>query len=260
MILMLLSTLVVLGTAARTQVPGSLDPDPSNVDWNARLEALRPETPLAYFELAEEVADQAAGDEQIVLANRLFALAAVLDTSRFGSSACLAMADLESRPHVKRRLLAMASLLGSSTNRAFFLRPKPQESLNAEAALYVVEAFSYYRRGLGLRALSSLRKPGAMEMLESLDPLLRGGTQRFLEDCKLYDDQGRPSLSESIQARMLRLELALLSGGDRSWSAELLLTSGTPLIEIDVRRIDAMLDVDADRCVYRDGRWIQPRD
>lgn len=260
MIRMLLASLIVLGATARPTVMGSLDQDPLNVDWSARLEALRPESPLGYFELAEEVADQALGDGQIVLANRLFALSAVLDTSRFGRSACLAMADLEPRPHVRRRLLAMASLLASASNRAVLLRPTSRDSLDADAALHVVEAFSYYRRGLGRRAQKSLQKPGAMDLLETLDPLLQNGTQRFLEDCKLYEGKGRPSLSESILARMLRLEQALLSGDDRSWSAELLLKSGAPLIEIDIQRIDSMLDVNADRCVYRDGRWIRPRD
>src|SRR5262245_1831352 len=86
---------------------GSLQP------WTARLEALKPAEPLAYFELAEEVADVAADAQQRELARHLFALAGMLDTKRLGRSACLAIADLEENAVVKRRLLALASLLAS---------------------------------------------------------------------------------------------------------------------------------------------------
>lgn len=230
-------------------------------DWTDRLESLRPDEPLAYFELAEEVADRASGDSaQLALARRLFALAGALDTPRLGRSACLALAELEDEPHVRRRLLAAASLLGSETSPATLLRAEPRETISPEAALTVTEAFSYYRRGLGSRALSKLRDDeDAMALLQSIDPLLRGGTKRFLEDCKLYNSQVRPSLSEPLRARMLQIERALLSGRQRSWSSELLLTDGAPLIEIDIQRLADMLAIDPARTIYRGGRWIRPR-
>jgi len=252
MIALLVMCVLGLG-AVKQDAPGSRD-------FRERLEALRPENPLAYFELAEEVGDGAAGDVQrLDLARRLYGLAGVLDTPRLGHSACLALADLENQPHVKRRLVAMASLLGSERNVVNLLSDTaPTDTIDPRAALSVTEAFSHYRRGLGSRALSALRDQAAMELLQSIGHLLRGGTQRFLEDCKLYNGQVRPSLSEPLRANMLHLERALLSGEQREWSSELLLKAGVPLIEIDPRNprmLAELLGVDPEMNVWRGGRW-----
>ena len=55
---------------------------------------------------------------------------------------------------------------------------------------------------------------------------------------------------------MLRLEAALLAGPDRSWSGDMLLTQGRPLVEVDADRIEETLGVDASRPCYRNGRWV----
>ncbi|MCZ6834690.1 MAG: hypothetical protein O7G85_02855 [Planctomycetota bacterium] len=227
-------------------------------DWTAHLEALRPDHAMAYFELAEEVADLGTDESQRKLARQLFALAGVLDSSRLGKSACLALASMESKPHFKRRLIAMATLLGGEYPTINFLRDDSRATIEPLVALNVAEAFSFYRRGLGSRALSRLRDEESMALLRSLDSLLRGGANRFLEDCKLYKGQVRPSLSDSNLTKMLQIERALLSGHDRSWNSELLLTNGVPLIEIDTQRLDILLEVDASRSIYRAGRWVTP--
>lgn len=226
--------------------------------WTARLESLHPDNPMDYFELGEEVADLAQNEMEQELARRLFALAGLLDTSRLGRSACLALADIETEIHIKRRLLAMASLLSESGGGSGLLSRGDEGGFSESTALSVTAAFSYYRRGLGSRALSQLRKPGAEEMLKSLGHLLRGGSARFLEDCKLYNGQVKPTLTDFHLAKMLTIELAILSGSERSWASELLLSQGRPLIEIESDHLDRVLGVDPSRCVYRGGRWIQP--
>lgn len=241
---------------------------PETDRWTARLEGLRPDNPMAYFDLGEEVADLAQNEKEHELAWRLFALAGLLDTPRLGRSACLALADIETEIHIKRRLLAMASLLSGTGGRSGggtgggsgggLLGRGDEGGFSESTALSVTEAFSYYRRGLGSRALSQLRKPGAQEMLKSLGHLLRGGSARFLEDCKLYNGRVKPTLTEFHLVNMLTVELAILSGPERSWASELLLSRGRPLIEIESDRLDQVFGVDPSRCVYRGGRWVQP--
>ena len=254
-ILILLLVLVSVGSSALRAAP--VQPAiPEH--WIQRLESLRPEQPLAYFELAEEIADEAQDAEHRALAQRLYALAGLLDTPRLGRSACLGVARIEMRDHLRRRLLAMASLLGASMGGGSFMGQREQTSYDESTVLSVMNAFSFYRRGLGMRALRELRKPDSRELLESLDHLLRGGSARFLENCRLYNGQVKPTIPEDQLVRMLKVELALLSGRQRSWSSELLLSSGSPLIEIEVQRLDEVLGVDPSRCLYRDGRWIRP--
>jgi hypothetical protein len=231
--------------------------------WDDRLEALRPERPLAYLELAEEVADESDDAAGRALARRLFALAGILDPEGLGRSAALALADLEDEDLPRRRLLALAGLLGREG-----LAPSEPVDTEADlgpehtfaAVMSVTEAFSEYRRGRGPQALSALRDPGATALLESCDHLLPGGAHRFIEDCRLYRGQLRPSLSDRSLARMLRLELALLSGRKRTWSGDLLLRTGAPLLEVDPDQIEATLGVDGSRPYYRDGGWARTAD
>jgi hypothetical protein len=251
-------TILPAGGARESSEPSFQDRS-SIAIWTDRLEQLQPTDPLAYYELAEEVADLAADQMQRDLARRLFALAGILDSPRLGRSASLALISLETRPHVKRRLQAMASLLGGDTPAFNFLQGETRTSIDPAIAMNVSEAFSYYRRGLGRRALAKLDDEESLALLGSLDSVLRGGSKRFLEDCKLYDRnrQVRPSLSEPNLTKMLQVERALLAGLNRGWTSELLLTDGAPLIEIDTQRLDILLDVDAHLCLYRDGRWVR---
>ena len=184
-------------------------------------------------------------------------MAGVLDKASLGRSACLALADLETQPHVRRRLLAMASLLERRTGVINLAPTQTPDRFSPGTALAVAEAFSYYRRGMGSRALSSLRQPGAMALLESIDHLIRGGAQRFTEDCKLYNGQIRPAITEAQRAMMLKTEQALLSGEERTWSNELFLSGGRPLIELDADQLSETLGVDGERTVYRNGRWLR---
>lgn len=246
-----LGTLLVTGGWS----PRSVTQPP--VDWTNRLEMLDSEDPMAYFELAEEVADGAINEADMALARHLFGLAGVLDTPGLGRSACLALADFESQAHTRQRLLAMASLLQKTRGLTDFAPLETEAVFSVSTAISVSRAFSYYRLGQGSRALSELRRPGAMDLLQSIDHLLRGGAQRFTEDCRLYKGQVRPTLMETHRSTMLRTELALLAGEDRSWSGELLISGGRPLIELDPNQIQDLLGVDPSRSRFRNGRWVR---
>lgn len=234
------------------------------VDWGPRLRRLDPARPMEYFRLAEEVSDRADDVEQRDLARHLFKLAAVLDESHLGRSACLALLDLAEEPHRRRRLQALADLLGRSAGVPFIGSAVVETDRVGEdpaATLAVAEAFSYFRRGEGQRALSALDDPAAMAVLESVGHLVAGGVERFLEDCRLYrSGQRTPSVGGDELTRMLRLEAALLAGDTRTWSADLMLNNAEPLIEVDPDELAATLGVDDAACVYRNGRWVKPMD
>ncbi len=221
--------------------------------WQARLEALRPEQPLGYFELAEEVADAAADEAELQLARRLFGLAGQLDPYRLGRSAALALADLEEGEQDTRRLLALAALLSGGP---FWHAADHGAEPAWRAVLAVADALSHFRKGNGSRAQAVLRRPGARELLLGHQHVLRGGIKRFDEDCKLYRNQQRPTQSEAELTRLLRFEAALLAGPDRSWSGDLLLGAGRPLIEVDPDRLQDAFGIDASRPIYRNGRWV----
>lgn len=223
--------------------------------WTRRLERLNPDDPMAYFELAEEIADASTDDTQRAMARELFALSGVLAPSRLGRSACLALADLEADELAKRRLLALAALLDERAG-GLAQGPAGRTSYYQRAeALAVSEAMSSYRKGNGAQALTSLRTPGAVELLDAYPAVFRGGAERFIEDCRLYRNSRKPTISQRDLVESLRVEAALLSGDDRNWSGELLLTDGRPLIEVDPDRLDLSFGVNAAQPCYRDGRW-----
>ena len=213
---------------------------------------------MAYFELAEEIADAASTPDQKELARHLFALAGALDDRRLGRSACLALADMADTPDAKRRLLALAALLDPTGASPLTISSSEKAGgRTAVAATAVCEAMSRYRKGQGPAALSALKKPGAMELLEAHAAVLPGGLPRFLDDCKQMRGS-RPSLSPEDVDRMLRLEVAILTGAERSWSTELSLNVRVPaLLEIDPDRLAESLGVDAGKPLFRRGRWVE---
>jgi len=243
------------GASAANQTPPSLR------RWSDRLEALRPSSPMSYFELAEEIADAKTDKTQLDMAKRLFGLAGALDPDHLGRSACLALADLEDDAAAKRRLVTLAALLGADLaghSSPAAVLGTGANSVSPAAAYAVSSALSHYRRGRGSQALAALKEPGALELLTKYERMLPGGILRFQEDCKLYTTgKTKPSLSSGEVARMLRFEAALLAGADRDWSSQILLTGGQPLVEVDPSRLDESLGVDLLRPYFRRGRWSE---
>lgn len=231
-----------------------------------RLESLHPSRPLEYFELAEELADDfAAGGApaNLELAKRLYALSAVIEPSRFGRSASLALAELATDSYEKRRLLSLAQVLGESRSEGepssggLMLPTNREEETSQTAALGMGEALSYFRRGLGGRALASLRTPGAMLLLEQTAAVM-GGANRVLEDARAMRGSGRPISVSGADLAMMRIEVGLLAGSNRPWSSDLAVNRGETLIELNLERLDVELRVDGARTIYRNGVWVVP--
>ena len=249
------AVLVLVGglAAAVDAVPGDGVAEPG--PWTDRVETLDPDDPMAYFELAEEIADASADGPRRELARHLFALSGVLAPQRLGRSACLALADLDGDEHSKRRLLALAALLDERAG-GLIVGPVGEAAYHDRGSiLAVADALSFYRTGNGAKAVSALRTPSAKQILDTYDSIFRGGSERFIEDCRLYRGSRRPVLAEPDRMLLLRFEAALLAGEDRSWSGELLLHGGRPLIEVDPDRLESSFGVNAGQPCYRDGRW-----
>lgn len=242
---------------APTSASASTIAPPAGVDWNVRLEQLRPQEPERYLELAEEVEDAADSQSDRDLAKRLYALAGALEPERLGRSACLALAQMEEDEQLKRRLKALAALLPGVTGGVVMESSAIVTDWTPAAAAAAGEAMSYYRRGDGMRALAALKEPGSDALLQQFGRMLPGGYARFIEDCKAYRGQQAPTLSSADVIRMLRFEASILSGRERSWANEALLTGAPALIEVDPMQLQESLGVDASRPLHRNGRWVE---
>ncbi len=149
----------------------------------------------------------------------------------------------------------MASLLNRYAGVRSRDQTDPLADVDRLGALAVAKAFSHYRNGRGARALKILGEGRAMVLLEAHGHVLRGGAAGFLDDCRQNRGSRKPLLSDRALMTMLRLEAALLAGHNRSWSAELLLTDGRPLIEVDPDHLSDTFGVGASKPYYHHGRW-----
>ena len=230
--------------------------------WSERLHALSPGDPLAYIEIAEEMVDSAQSaelrnaTELRQLARHLFGLAGAIDPETFGRSACFALAAMSDDEQEKARFRMLADWLpGRDVLHSWTAAERDEKQVTPGMALALSEALGFYRQGHGNRALSLLEKHDLEAMLERFGDLLPGGPERFLEDCRHYTGGKKPTIFEGGIARMLILESALLSGTERSWAGEVLLTSARPLVEIDPAQLDEALGVDATKPYFVNGQW-----
>jgi hypothetical protein len=162
------------------------------VHLRARLEALRPTDPRAYYLLGEEVAAElpactGEGEEEAArrLARQLYGLAFELDRGAAGrgaraeaaadeplaSAACIALAAVSPAEGEKRWLWALARSIDPRIAGPAWapirLRPAP-DSL----ALDVCAVLGYARDGEGRRAEQVLERPGVKELLERYEAML----------------------------------------------------------------------------------------
>jgi len=270
---MLLTLLPMMG--AQQGAPELTAPRPAMDRWTARLEALSPSRPMEYFTLAEEIADAAAGSapaEALTLravARQLFGLSAALasaeaagsgsvlglDEAKMTRSAALALAELAEDPSRAAQLRTAAALLDRRGGTLLITSEFERAGPDSAAALALSEALSLHRRGQGPKVTRLLAQPGVAALLDAHAFMIDGGPDRLREDARAYRGQARPSLKESAVTELLHLELGLLAGRDRPWSTDLRLTRDQPLAEVDLTRLDELLEVDPSRPYWRGGRW-----
>ncbi|MCC6320517.1 MAG: hypothetical protein IT438_03670 [Phycisphaerales bacterium] len=171
------------GVTAQPAV-GASEP-PSRATRADRLAALSPDNPLAYFELAEEIAAAPIAIDDRDLARTLFVLAAVLAAEPasagprkaettpdwLASSACLALVSLAESEPERRWLRAMAGSLTPEESRAAAQRASSASSLDAPAQ-ELAAALDSLRAGQGQRAAKLLERPGVSDLLDRYERLL----------------------------------------------------------------------------------------
>ena len=226
--------------------------------WSDELEALRPGAPIAYFELAEEILASDPDGTERALAEHLLRLSGALDPDTFARAACLMLAEMASQTTDRRRFGVLAEMFDRRPIRLSMDMADPLGRADRSTILGLGEVLSLYRRGEGARAEEILEQPGVrsllVEVAEHLD-----GMERIMTNLRLYRrGTQRPLDPRSTTEIMVRTELAIIKGDDRTWSEDLLLNNGAPVAELDPSHIAEVFGVDPTRSRFRDGGWHRP--
>ncbi len=217
------------------------------------------------------------------------------DNIPLGPSVCLALAEIASDAGERTRLATLAASLGvaASARSSPPAGGTPrQDAAAAEAAFSLATALGYVRAGENARAAPILARPEVRRLLDKYSDFV-GGSDALVRDvaarpacnqcrnarvvrderagptslndaatpmrvCPTCGGRPGPHLSERRYIDHLRLESILLSGTQRSWSAQLIADGGAPLRELTAADLATSYDVDPDRTVWRDGVWTRP--
>lgn len=246
--------LVASGATKGTPISGTVPVmKGQDADLERRLEALDPNDPQAYFELAEDLAEGVRGRPNVSVSRRLFGLAGRLDPEKYAASAALALASLESDSIQATKLRAAATLLPGGGGLTAMRRGG---RVDAEMALSISQAFGGFSSGRPLALRRLLEDRSVRRVLESWDDVLPGGLDWL--QAATDDRPGSRTLEPRERLSMIHLELSLLERGHPEWSTLLVIEGDPPLLEVDASRLETMLlDEERLRPLRRDGRWVE---
>ena len=218
-----------------------------------RLAALRPERPAEYLALAEDLVDRAsnggAADADRAMARMLASLAGAIDVQGMGRSAALFLVENSSNDAQRSRMLAVAALLDPADD----VRVEAAE--RTESVLALVRAFSFYRRGDGIRAKEALGRNDAAALLDRHADILKGGSARFRADCDAMRSSGVPAMSDLQVEALHALASGSIAGAPRSWSESLARIGPAPLPEVDLDDPRSLFGVDPELSVWDGKAW-----
>jgi hypothetical protein len=221
-----------------------------------RLAALRPERPAEYLALAEDLVDRAsnggAADADRAMARTLASIAGAIDVHGMGRSAALFLVENSSNDGERSRMLAVAALLDPASD----VRVEAAE--RTESVLALVRAFSFYRRGDGIRAKEALGRNDAAALLDRHADILKGGSARFRADCDAMRSSGVPAMSDVQVEALHALASGSIAGAPRNWSESLARIGPAPLPEVDLDDPRSLFGVDPELSVW-DGKAWTPR-
>lgn len=298
MTIALLMSVLVSGPGASAEQPPSAAPvqatAPLGETLESRLAGLNPASPEGYFELGEEVAQDRHDPARLALARTLFVLAFSLDRAtpgqRVAASSCLALADLATSERDRRWLISIADTIDGRRYRPDWVR-RAEESASSHTAYLAATALGLVRSGDGIAARQVLEEPGVRPLLVKYERMLapdsESGFTRFLEreaakwpcpECHNDRIVKKTGTGRDVQYRLctncrgspgpqfplsglitqLRFESALLSGIQRSWSAQVAADAGAPLRDPDPDELSKVFGVNVARTVWQDGAWVAP--
>jgi hypothetical protein len=285
-----LCCLIVTSGASQPQ------PDPTSetpeivTKYRAKLDALTPAHPEAYFQLGEEVADEATDLHARRLATELYVLSFELSVNRptgkpIAAGACLALAELRKAERDRKWLLALARTLDPRRVPPEWLS-RPAAPTTDSTAYQIATAMGLVRSGDGVQARQILDRPEVKMSLEGYDRTMTamgitggaGGIVREAQrwpcpECQndrikkigtppeakicpnCFGDPG-PELTASEFLAQLRFESMILQGAQRSWAAQVAADAGAPLMDPDAAGLAGAFDVDPALVLWHDGHWV----
>lgn len=259
----------------------------------ARLDALTPASPMAYFELAEEVASESPGGAGVALARRLYVLAYSLEPASgpLRASACIGLAALADTERDRRRLLALSEALREDSGAVAPSpggAPAPLPAPASDAPFVLATALGLYRSGDYARAATLFEREDVRALLERYSAMV-GGSEALLREvrsrpscrecrnqrvvkgedpgagappalrlCYTCNGNPGPALEPAAMLNMLRAESALLAGAQQSWATQLLADRGAPLDELTPEGLPGVYNIDTTKTVHHDGEWTAP--
>lgn len=209
-----------------------------------------------------------------------------------GPSVCLALAEIAGDDAERTRLTTLAASLGLSAAAKAPAAAIRHDAAAAETAFALATALGYVRAGENVRAAPILARPEVRRLLDRYSDFV-GGAEALMRDvgarpactqcrnarvirderagptslndaatplrlCPTCGGRPGPHLSERRFVDHLRLESILLSGTQRSWSAQLMADGGAPLRELGADDLAKAYGVDAQSVLWRDGAWARP--
>jgi hypothetical protein len=291
---------LVCVSAAPSVAPFRAQPDAPDDAWptvaiSLRLSELKPENPLDYFLLAEEVAEIAIDPDRERLAKELYILAFELDRGGgrpgpLAASAAIGLAGVERLERDRRWLVALAGAI----DRRYALpdwNVAAASSISEELAYNAATVLGMARAGEGRDARKWLDKPGVMQTLRRYERLIGSSGEtgalsrldKYIENWPCQEcgnertvrrvgDRGPelrlcpscagnpgPAMPHEEYIAQLRFESALLNGVQRSWGAQLIVDQSAPLRDPDPDELAATYRVDPGKPYWRGGRWSAER-
>ncbi|RCS52777.1 hypothetical protein DTL42_08045 [Bremerella cremea] len=249
----------ILRTISRAQIELLLQPvNPS------RLEQLSPDNPQAYREYAEELVEKKSDPDAVETAMRLFLIAAYLDPAKEGRSALLGMTPLMKDQQGVRQLRAIAYLVGAEHDVALLEGAALKNDANGvpldeEQRTQVIEVFHLLRQSKRSDAKQRLRS-------EELQAAMRQGTNKITpEECLDLANGTCPGCQSGIVPNYMLQKLVAaeyeLSSSETGavmqpqWGYYL---DDSFLQSLPVLSLRKGTDFDPQKCVYRDGNWVEP--
>ncbi|PQO36680.1 hypothetical protein [Blastopirellula marina] len=229
-----------------------------------RLEQLSPDNPKAYREYAEELVEKKSDPDARETATRLFLIAAYLDPQKEGRSALLGMTPLMNDAQGVRQLRAMAYLLGPEHDVSLLGGTSQEEiargvPLSEEQRSEVIEVLHMLRQSKRVEARQLLQR-------EEIRAAMRQGTNKITpEECLTLSNGTCPGCTPGeipnyMLQKLVAAEYELSSSGaseamQTEWGYYL---DGNFLQALPVLSLQNGTRFDPQKCLYRDGQWIEP--
>ncbi|MBI1249477.1 hypothetical protein GC197_16755 [bacterium] len=229
----------------------------------SRLASLSPDNPRAYREYAEELVEMKSDPEAVETATRLFIIAAHLSPKTEARSALLGLTPLVKDPQRVRQLRALAYMIDPKHDAKLLQGDSPSAKSGAAVDDKIREDTVSV-----LQMVRTEHRADAKQQLqrEEIRDAIRSGTKQITPEECLEIIQGTcPGCGQGVippymMQKLIAAELELISSKSptempRQWGYFLDESFQKPL---PVLTLDKATRFDPAKCIFRDGKWIEP--